>query len=116
MHELSLARELVRLVDEQCDAHGYRQVLCIHLQLDAFSCAAPEALGFAFESLRSDRLADARLEIRQTESEGHCSICGHRTLLHEAYAACARCGGMMLPERADKMRAGDIRITELEVV
>jgi len=116
MHELSLARELVRLVDEQCEQHGYQQVLCIHLKLDAFSCAAPEALGFAFESLRTGKLATARLDIRQADAEGHCSICGCRAMLDEAYAACSRCGGIMLPAQAGVMRAGDIRVTELEVI
>ncbi|MDQ6965951.1 MAG: hydrogenase maturation nickel metallochaperone HypA [Mariprofundaceae bacterium] len=116
MHELSLAKELVRLVDMQCDEHGYRHVLCIHLQLDAYSCAAPEALSFAFASLRAGRLAEARLDIHQAESPGYCSICGYRTMLDQAYAACARCGGIMLPEKAGEMRTGEIRVTELEVI
>jgi len=131
MHEMSLARELVRLVDEQCEAHGYRQVLCIHLQLDAYSCAAPEAISFAFESARYGRLAEARLEIERVESVGCCSICSYRAVLNEAYAACPRCGGMMMPLQAggqrsaslrsdslqtSAMQAGDIRVTGLEVI
>jgi len=121
MHELSLARELVWLVEEQCEAHGYQQVLRIQLQLDAFSCAAPEALDFAFESLRRGRLARARLDIRQADAAGQCSICRYRAMLEKAYADCPRCGGMMLPEQSDvteggAMRGGDMRVTELEVI
>ena len=121
MHEVSLARELVRLVEEQCEAHGYQQVLRIQLQLDAFSCAAPEALDFAFESLRRGRLARARLDIRQTVAAGQCSICRYSAMLEKAYADCPRCGGIMLPEHAEvaqdgAMRSGDIRVTELEVI
>jgi hydrogenase nickel incorporation protein HypA/HybF len=111
MHELSLARELVRLVDQQCDLHGYRQVKQIHLQLGAFSCVAPEALCFAFDSVRYGRLEQTRLQIRQVETRGGCTVCGYQAMLNEAYAACARCGGMMMPQEVDEMR-----VTELEVI
>lgn len=111
MHEMSLARELVRLVEQQCDQHGYRQVEKIHLQLGAFSCVAPEAMHFAFASMRMGRLDHTQLEIRQVESNCGCGVCGYQETLGEAYAACARCGGVMMPNNFDEMR-----ITELEVI
>jgi len=111
MHEMSLARELVRLVGQQCDQQGYRQVKKIHLQLGPFSCVAPEALNFAFDSMRTGRFENTRLEIRRIEANGSCGVCGYQESLCEAYAACAHCGGIMLPDNADEMR-----ITELEVI
>jgi hydrogenase nickel incorporation protein HypA/HybF len=111
MHEMSLAREMVRLVEQQCDQHGYRQVKKIHLQLGAFSCVAPEALCFAFDSMRIGRFEDTKLKIRQVEVNGNCGVCGYQEMLSEAYAACARCGGVMMPNNTDEMR-----ITELEVI
>jgi len=111
MHEMSLAREMVRLVEQQCDQHGYRQVKKIYLQLGAFSCVVPEALSFAFDSMRTGRFEDTQLKIRQVEANGSCGVCGYQESQGEAYAACVRCGGIMLPNNADEMR-----ITELEVV
>jgi hydrogenase nickel incorporation protein HypA/HybF len=116
MHEVSLVRELVRLVELQCDQHGYRQVKEIHLQLGVYSCVAPEALRFAFDSVRSGRLENTQLKIRQVESRSSCSICGYQEKLSEAYVACARCGGMMMPQEFEGMQPGEMRVTQLEVI
>ncbi len=116
MHEMSLARELVRLVELQCDLHGYLQVKEIHLQLGAYSCVAPEALSFAFDSVRSGRLENTQLRIRRAESRSSCSICGYQEKLSEAYVACVRCGGIMAPQDPDEMQTGEMRVTQLEVI
>ncbi len=116
MHEMSLARELARLVEQQCDQYGYRQVKEIHLQLGAFSCVAPEALNFAFDSVRSGRLEKTQLKVCQVETRGRCSLCGYQQMLNEAYAPCSQCGGIMMSQEINGLRAGEMRITELEVI
>lgn len=112
MHELSLAREIVRLTEQAAEAQHFTQVKRIHLQLGALSCAQPEALDFAFMACRQgELLGGAELAIARRPALGRCPDCGGTTEMWSRLDGCAHChGGALLADGGD-----ELKIIELEV-
>ena len=111
MHELSLVREMKRLVELQAEQQQFSRVKSIHIELGSNACVSRDSLEFAFESVRFGLLEGTTLAIHTVLAKGCCSACGLSTVMSERVAACLACGGLMLAEGGD-----DMRITELEVV
>ncbi len=111
MHEVSLVRELKRLVEQQAAASRFSRVKCIHIELGSNACVSKDSLAFAFEAVRSGLLENTRLDIHMVLAKGQCSACGLQAVMHERLSDCVACGGLVLAEGGDEMR-----ITELEVV
>lgn len=112
MHELSLATEMVRLIEAQSQSADFSRVKRIHLALGAFSCVSDEAFRFAFDSLRNGMLADTELVIDKQAVTAHCLNCGHEQAMMYRLQPCEQCGGDIHAETA----ADELRITELEVI
>lgn len=111
MHELSLAREMVRIIEAQSVSRDFTQVRRIHLRIGPFSCASAEALRFAFESLRRPLLEKAELCIEIDAVKGQCSNCGHIQRMDQRLQPCEKCG-----EDVHAGEGGDeLRIIDLEV-
>lgn len=111
MHEVSLVRELNRLVEHEAAVRHFSKVERVHVALGAHACVSEQSLRFAFESLRGGVLAEAELAVRLVQAKGECRACGARAVMTERIGTCAACGGVMLPQGGDEMR-----ITELEVI
>lgn len=112
VHELSLAREIVRLTEAAAKTERFSCVTRIHLQLGALSCAQPEALDFAFAACRQGSLlGEAELDIARSPALGRCPDCGGTTEMWSRLDGCAHCHGTaLLADGGD-----ELRITELEV-
>jgi len=112
VHELSLATEMVRIIEMQSVSQSFDRVRRIHLTLGAFSCVSDEALRFAFDSLRTPLLVDAELCIEKESATAQCSNCGHSQEMLHRLQPCEQCG---IDLHADT--GGDeLRIRELEVI
>lgn len=111
MHEVSLVRELSRLVEQEAATRDFSKVERVHVALGAHACVSEESLRFAFESLRGGVLAEAELAVRTMQAKGVCRTCGVLSVMAERIGTCAACGGVILPQGGDEMR-----ITELEVI
>jgi hydrogenase nickel incorporation protein HypA/HybF len=75
MHELTLARSLIDLVDDYANQHGGRQVRRIHVRLGEMS-AMTRALHFCFGSAsRGTSCESAVLEIDEVPLTVRCTVC-----------------------------------------
>lgn len=112
MHELALAKEIVRLMETAAKEQHFACVKRIHLQLGALSCAQPEALDFAFTACRQgELLGGAELAIARKPALGRCPDCGGTTEMWSRLDGCAHCHGTaLLAEGGD-----ELKIIELEV-
>lgn len=64
MHELSLAAELLTLIEPAAQRHGARRVASVRLELGAAACVEDDALAFAFDAVTRGSCAEgARLDI-----------------------------------------------------
>lgn len=90
MHELSLAEEVVSIVERH--ARGSR-VSAIVLEIGTLAQVEVDALRFALESVQKGTLAEgARVDIESVEGRARCRACGAEQRLETLYDPCERCG------------------------
>ncbi len=112
MHELSLARGIVELVEEQARAQAFSRVRRIFLQIGALAHVEPHALTFGFDSVSRGTVAEgATLEIARPAGRGTCTDCGEEFVVAARGDGCARCGS----HRWLLVDGDQMRVTELEV-
>ncbi|WP_343079884.1 hydrogenase maturation nickel metallochaperone HypA [Ostreiculturibacter nitratireducens] len=112
MHELSLARAIREIVEDEARARGFRRVLRLRLEIGAFAAVEKSALAFAFEAAMQGSPAEgAELEIIDLPGRAHCYDCGEEVELAGRLAPCPRCGGERLrPTGGDEMRVKDMEV------
>ena len=93
MHELSIATEVLRIVQQQKLEHGFDGVRAIRIRAGALSNIVPEALEFAFRAISEDTCAaGAKLEMELQPLVLLCNDCGHHTPAEHGPRGCASCG------------------------
>lgn len=112
MHELSLAENVLQIIEDAAREQGFEQVRTVWLEVGQLACVEQEALRFAFDVVTRDSIAQqARLEIIETAGQGRCEKCGQSFLLATIYEACPACGSYQV-----SVTDGDaMRVRELEV-
>lgn len=112
MHEMSLSRNMVGIIESQAARHGFARVSRVRLEIGALSCVEPEALGFCFDAItRGTRAEGATLEILDIPGLAWCRDCDVAVPIGQLGEPCPRCRGYRL-----RIQAGnEIRIKDLEV-
>jgi hydrogenase nickel incorporation protein HypA/HybF len=113
MHEVSIALNLLDIVEKKCLEGGYQEVESVRVRVGKASSVQPEAFSFAFEAVKKETLAHkAKLLIDLIPLGGACSACGSRFETEEAYILeCPSCGSLSL----QITQGYELEIVELEV-
>jgi hydrogenase nickel incorporation protein HypA/HybF len=113
MHELSLAENMLEIIQDRAKSEHFENVTKVTLEIGKLSHVEADAMAFCFDAVMAGTIAGkAKLEIIQTEGMGKCRQCEHTNLIAHFYDPCANCGEFGL-----KIVQGDqIRIKYLEVV
>ncbi len=112
MHEMSLCEGVLRILEENAGARGYRRVRKVWLEIGDLAGVDPDAMRFAFAAVSGGTLADsASLEIVAVPGKAWCVDCAAEVAVNERFDACPACGGYGL-----RLTGGDeLRVKELEV-
>ena len=103
----------LEMAEEQARKNGAAEIVRIKLRVGLVSGVVPEALEFAFETLREGTMArEARLEIERVPGEFRCAGCGKVVRLSEVRFDCPACDGMLVLASG----GGDLELAELEIV
>jgi len=96
MHELSLMMAAMEQATASARRNGAERIHRIRMRVGILSGAQPEALEFAFETLRPGTSAeDARLEIERIPATFRCEQCGKTFTIQEVNFECPECDGPM---------------------
>jgi len=113
VHELAVAEQLLKLVEEEAQRAGARRVVAVHLVLGEHSHIAEEALRFHFERLTSQGspAEGAQLRVRREPMRFRCLECDADYAPPAGDWRCPRCG-----EVGKLLDPGDeLRVESLEV-
>lgn len=114
MHEVSVALGLLDLVEEKCRETGYQTVSSVRVQVGKISGILPEALTFAFDSVKKERVTarDSELIIELIPLGGVCTACKQKFTTDEPYILeCPSCSSSSF-----KINQGyELQLIELEV-
>jgi len=94
MHELSLTRSLLDIVENYADRHGFKVVHSLKLSFGQLSCIDPQALKFSFEVLSQGTAAQgALLDLEILPVIIYCFSCEKEFELKSYSNTCPRCQG-----------------------
>jgi hydrogenase nickel incorporation protein HypA/HybF len=112
MHEMSLAENVLQIIEESARTQNFRRVRSVVLEIGRLAAVESDAMRFCFDAVVSGSIAEgARLEIIETPGEGRCMACGMAVAMQEPYGLCPECGSPRL-----QVLGGDrMRVVNLEV-
>jgi hydrogenase nickel incorporation protein HypA/HybF len=112
MHELSVAQNIVEIIQQHVPESEWERVAAVRLKIGAVAGIVPESLEFSFQAITTESLlSHARLEIEFVPFRIHCHAC-NTTLENEAgFMLCSTCGST-----DTKILSGsELYITEIEI-
>lgn len=97
MHELSLAEDVLRIVEVAAARDGFTRVSRLTLEAGALAAVEVPALRFALESLAPGTcLAGARFDIEEPPAPAWCPDCSATVAVRHRLQDCPRCGSPRL--------------------
>jgi len=92
MHELSIATEIISIVEKEIARHNLSGVSSIKLRIGALAGVNPEALRFGFEAVSAGTVLDgATLDIDWVIVKGKCRTCGQEFSIDDFAFICRFC-------------------------
>ncbi len=112
MHEMSIAMNILDIVERTAQTNGASAVKDIFLEVGVLAGVMVSALEFNLDiAKRSTRAQDANIHILEIEGRGHCPACGGTFPMGFHIEPCPECEGGYL-----SMTSGDeLRVKEIEV-
>ena len=112
MHELSIARSILDLIDEQRATTPFDHVRVVRVAIGQLASVDARALEFGFDAVVRGTVADsATLVIVRRPGKGFCTDCAKTIDVATRADACPSCGGNhWLVTSGD-----DLRVVDLEV-
>ena len=93
MHELSIAMNIVEIVEEQVGKKDNSPISEMELDIGAASGVVIEALRFALEeAVKSSILDNTRIIINEIPAKSKCLSCTHEFVPEDIITPCPRCG------------------------
>ena len=112
MHEVSLCRALLELIEEQRRRTCFERVHRVELEVGTLGAVDPRALAFAFDAARVGTVAEtARLDIREVAARAWCADCSASVTINARGSTCPDCGGSHLMLQSGE----ELRLRALEV-
>lgn len=97
MHEIGLAGDILRLVEQAAARERFRRVARLRLEAGALAGVEVRALRFALESMQPGSVLEgAAIEIDEPPGAAWCSACGETVAIGSRADPCPRCGGWRL--------------------
>jgi hydrogenase nickel incorporation protein HypA/HybF len=111
MHELSLAENVMHIIENEAIAQNFSRVRSVTLEIGKLAAVEPEAMRMAFAAVSRDTLAaGARLVLVEVPGQGRCADCAAVVVMDDIPALCPQCGGARV-----RVMGGDrMRMLELE--
>jgi len=112
MHEMSLAENVMQIIDDAAREQGFQRVRRVTLEIGQLAAVETDAMRFCFEAVTTGSIAEgASLEIVETPGEGCCIDCGKTVPMQEPYGLCPGCGSARLQViSGNRMRVRDLEV------
>ncbi|MCI0472263.1 MAG: hydrogenase maturation nickel metallochaperone HypA [Ignavibacteria bacterium] len=94
MHELSVAQNIVEILNDNINQYECSKVKTVLLEIGEYSGIIPDSLKFCFDSIKSDSpFENAELLIKNIPFRIYCKSCKSETGNNFGMRICEKCGG-----------------------
>ena len=112
MHELSIAQNIVEIVEQHLPEIGVREVKSVKLKVGDLSGVVPDSVKFCFDAMTAGtRLQGATMEIEHVPFVLKCNKCGKDSTNESGIVLCDFCGG----SDARIISGNELLVTEIEL-
>lgn len=112
MHELSLAEDMLTMIQQRAETEQFQTVTKVWLEIGSLSHVEPDAMVFCFDAVMAGTLVEgAQLEIIHTQAQGQCRQCQQTSVVEHLYDPCPQCGEFGV----DIVQGDQVRIKSLAV-
>ncbi|GBE15800.1 MAG TPA: hydrogenase maturation nickel metallochaperone HypA [Proteobacteria bacterium] len=113
MHELSIAMEILDIVEREAQNHGAGQVTDIRLRIGDLSGVETDSLRFCFEAVRGEKMVTrhAELTIVRVPVRIRCGPCDDEFEGEGRLLRCPSCGGL----DTELLEGDELNIIDFEV-
>ncbi len=111
MHELSIAMNIVEIVEENATAHKVNLVSDVEIDVGLMSGVVIDALRFALEeAVKSSVMESAKISINEIPAKSKCLACSHEFEPEDIIAVCPECGHLY----ADIISGKELKIRKIK--
>ena len=112
MHELSIARDIVKIAEDETLKANAKKVTKIELEIGVLSGVELNSLNFVWEfAVRDSVLESAEKEILVVAGKGKCLDCDTEFTMEFIYEACPNCKSSF----KDILQGKELKVKSLEV-
>jgi hydrogenase nickel incorporation protein HypA/HybF len=112
MHEMSIALNILDIVEQSAQQHSASKVTDISIEVGALAGVLISSLEFCLETAKQHTLArSAHIQIHEIGGQGHCPECGGTFPMELPIMPCPHCAnGYLRPITGDELRIKAIEI------
>jgi hydrogenase nickel incorporation protein HypA/HybF len=112
MHELSIAQNIVEIVEDHLPEIGVRKVKSVKLKVGELSGIVPDSLKFCFGAITADTpMQDVILEIERVPFVLECKKCGKVSTNEIGIFLCTVCGS----DETKMISGNELLVAEIEL-
>jgi len=95
MHELSVAQNIIEIVEEHAKKLHALTVSEVELDIGMVSGVVPETLEFAMDvAVKNTMLEGAKIKIHVIQAKAKCCQCNQDFKMDDIYTLCSHCGSL----------------------
>lgn len=111
MHELSIALNIVEIIEENAKAENLDRISEIELEVGSSSGVVVEALKFALEeAVKSTVMEHAKIVFHEIPSILRCDSCNHEFEPEDIFTPCPKCGHLY----SDVIQGEEMKIRKIK--
>jgi hydrogenase nickel incorporation protein HypA/HybF len=112
MHELSIAQNIVEIVQQNIPPGDGRNVTSVRMKVGRLSGIVVDSLEFCFDAIINNTfLQGAKLEIESVPVVLHCKQCGTDTTVEGSIFTCPECGSIDI----QLISGTELQVVEIEL-
>ncbi|WP_347252135.1 hydrogenase maturation nickel metallochaperone HypA [Legionella sp.] len=112
MHELTLSRTILEIINESASTMNCQSIRTIYLEIGELTGVDEASLRFSFNVLAKGSVAEnANLEIIKLKGKAICDFCHETVMLKNYYDGCVSCGRYSLRI----IQGEELRVKSMEV-
>lgn len=116
MHELSLAQDILHIVEDAAARERFTQVRLLRLEVGSLAGVEVAALRFALDAIAPGTcLAQARIEIDEPQATAWCPACDTAVAIESRLDPCPSCGGFGLkPQGGTQLKVVALQVDVMD--
>jgi len=92
MHELSIAQNIVEIIQQRIPELEWKQVTAVRVKIGTVAGIVPDSLKFSFQAITAESaLCNAQLITEHIPFRVHCCSCNTTSVNEDGFAMCGKC-------------------------